>query len=150
MKTREQYAVMAERLADKANHYTYGDGGDSVTGGALAAEALVYATLATVAPDDPELDVLRVAVAELLHDAATSADDQAAEVIRRFREGLADTTYGVRVLAVAEELMQALEYDPNEGDRPSATELHEQDQADEAALDAAADAEFIADTEGTR
>ncbi|WP_019547623.1 MULTISPECIES: hypothetical protein [Streptomycetaceae] len=36
----------AERLADMAHHYTYGDGADSVTGAALAAEAQVHATLA--------------------------------------------------------------------------------------------------------
>lgn len=35
-------------------------------------------------------------------------------------------------------------------DGPSASELHEMDQADEAALDAAADEEFAADTEGQR
>jgi hypothetical protein len=39
----------AERLADQANHYTYGDGGDPVTGAALAAEAQVHATLALAA-----------------------------------------------------------------------------------------------------
>jgi hypothetical protein len=39
----------AERLADQANHYTCGDGEDSVTGLALAAEAQVHATLALAA-----------------------------------------------------------------------------------------------------
>jgi hypothetical protein len=39
----------AERLADRAHHYTYGDGGDPVTGAALAAEAQVHATLALTA-----------------------------------------------------------------------------------------------------
>lgn len=97
---------------------------------ALAAVAQVHATLALTAatvqtiPDShsglrnpragwntamagqyPELDALRRAVAELLHDADTSADDQAAEVISRFREGLPDTTHGERVLAIAAELM---------------------------------------------
>jgi len=39
----------AERLADQANHFTYGDGADPVTGAALAAEAQVHATLALAA-----------------------------------------------------------------------------------------------------
>lgn len=44
-----QHYREAERLADKANHFTYGDGGDPVTGHALAAEAQAHATLALVA-----------------------------------------------------------------------------------------------------
>ncbi|XMN09356.1 hypothetical protein ACK8N7_26600 [Streptomyces griseobrunneus] len=39
----------AERLADRAHHFTYGDGADPVTGAALAAEAQVHATLALTA-----------------------------------------------------------------------------------------------------
>lgn len=39
----------AERLADRAHHFTYGDGADPVVGAALAAEAQVHATLALVA-----------------------------------------------------------------------------------------------------
>lgn len=39
----------AERLADLAHHYTYGDGRDPVVGAALAAEAQVHATLALTA-----------------------------------------------------------------------------------------------------
>ena len=39
----------AERLADQAQHFTYGDGGDPVVGAALAAEAQVHATLALAA-----------------------------------------------------------------------------------------------------
>ncbi|MFE6853465.1 hypothetical protein ACFVDH_22075 [Streptomyces sp. NPDC057674] len=39
----------AERLAVRAHHFTYGDGGDPATGAALAAEALVHATLALAA-----------------------------------------------------------------------------------------------------
>ncbi|MEV2277748.1 hypothetical protein AB0I72_19390 [Nocardiopsis sp. NPDC049922] len=39
----------AEHLADRANHFTYGDGGDPTTGAALAAEAQARATLALAA-----------------------------------------------------------------------------------------------------
>ncbi|WP_327377960.1 hypothetical protein OG393_30785 [Streptomyces sp. NBC_01216] len=39
----------AERLADQANHFTYGDGADPAVGAALAAEAQVHATLALAA-----------------------------------------------------------------------------------------------------
>lgn len=39
----------AERLADQAHHFTYGDGADPETGAALAAEAQVHATLALAA-----------------------------------------------------------------------------------------------------
>ncbi|MER5213660.1 hypothetical protein ABT063_24590 [Streptomyces sp. NPDC002838] len=39
----------AERLADRAHHFTYGDGADPVVGAALAAEAQVHATLALTA-----------------------------------------------------------------------------------------------------
>ena len=38
----------AERLVDRANHYTWGDGGDPGVGAAFAAEAQVHATLALV------------------------------------------------------------------------------------------------------
>ncbi|WP_019548428.1 hypothetical protein [Streptomyces sulphureus] len=44
-----QHFREAERLADMAHHFTYGDGADSVTGAALAAEAQVHATLALAA-----------------------------------------------------------------------------------------------------
>lgn len=39
----------AERLAERAYHFTYGDGSDPVTGAALAAVAQVHATLALAA-----------------------------------------------------------------------------------------------------
>ncbi|MFP3990688.1 hypothetical protein U9R90_25125 [Streptomyces sp. E11-3] len=39
----------AEWLAERAHHFTYGDGGDPVVGAALAAEAQVHATLALAA-----------------------------------------------------------------------------------------------------
>ncbi|WP_304452863.1 hypothetical protein [Nocardiopsis sp. YSL2] len=45
----EQHVAEAERLADRAHHYTYGDGGDPVTGAALAAEGQIHATLALAA-----------------------------------------------------------------------------------------------------
>ncbi|MGI8333416.1 hypothetical protein ACRYCC_25985 [Actinomadura scrupuli] len=44
-----EHYLTAERLADQANHYIYGDGSDPVTGAALAAEAQVHATLALAA-----------------------------------------------------------------------------------------------------
>lgn len=181
----------AERLADRANHYTYGDGADVATGHAFAAEAQVHATLALAAatamqapvdgsepgmgsgefdawysaagvkptaaptrapvPDSTaahELDVLRVVVAQLLHDEATSANDQAHEVLVRFRNGLAGTTYGRPVLEIAESLMRGLEYGPE--DEPTTADVftederHEMDRAAEYAHDAAADAENTA------
>lgn len=39
----------AERLAARADHFTYGDGADPVTGAATAAQAQVHATLALAA-----------------------------------------------------------------------------------------------------
>lgn len=39
----------AERLVERAHHFTYGDGADPVVGAALAAEAQVHATLALAA-----------------------------------------------------------------------------------------------------
>ncbi|MER8083796.1 hypothetical protein ABTZ57_01205 [Streptomyces sp. NPDC094048] len=39
----------AERLADRAHHFTYGDGADPAVGLALATEAQVHATLALAA-----------------------------------------------------------------------------------------------------
>jgi hypothetical protein len=177
----------AERLLDKAHHYTYGDGADPTTGAALAAEATGHATLAVAAatamqapvdgsepgmgssefdawyhaagvkptaaptqaptPDQAahELDVLRVVVAQLLHDVATSADDQAPELLVQFRNELADTTYGRPVLEIAESLMRSLEGDLAEG--PTADELYEMDRAAEFAHDAAADAENTAAVE---
>lgn len=43
----------ARRLAGMAHHFTYGDGADPAAGAALAAEALVYATLATMPEQAP-------------------------------------------------------------------------------------------------
>jgi hypothetical protein len=73
------------------------------------AEAQVFATLAISAPEEPaaELAALRKAVAELLHDAATSADSQAPAVIARFREYLPATVHGGPVLALTDDLMRA-------------------------------------------
>jgi hypothetical protein len=142
--TGPEYRQEAERLVNQAHHYTYGDGGDPVTGGALAAEAQVYATLALAAAqsETPDLVALREAVAELLHDVETSADDQLLEALARFRAGLPDV-----VLAMAEELMAALEYDYalTNADVMSADEMHEMDQAAEFAHDAAAELDYAAD-----
>ncbi|MFH9248183.1 hypothetical protein ACH4LK_22475 [Streptomyces lydicus] len=44
-----EHYIEAERLADRVHHFTYGDGGDPVTGAALAAEAQVHASLAQAA-----------------------------------------------------------------------------------------------------
>jgi hypothetical protein len=47
----------AKYLVGRAHHFTYGDGGDAVAGGALATEALAYAVLAlvdTLAQPQPE------------------------------------------------------------------------------------------------
>lgn len=49
MATGPEHYREAERLADQAHHYTYGDGADPVTGAALAAEAQARATLALAA-----------------------------------------------------------------------------------------------------
>lgn len=49
MPTGPEHYREAERLADRAHHFTYGDGADPVTGAALAAEAQVHATLALTA-----------------------------------------------------------------------------------------------------
>lgn len=59
------YKGEAERLANLAHRFTYGDGADPVTGGALAAEAQVFAMLALAeatgqpAPAAAELTVYR-------------------------------------------------------------------------------------------
>lgn len=47
--TGPEHYRQAEQLADWAHHQTFGDGGDPVTGAALAAEAQVHATLALAA-----------------------------------------------------------------------------------------------------
>ncbi|MEU2797669.1 hypothetical protein [Streptomyces sp. NPDC007117] len=44
-----QHYREAERLAERSNHFTYGDGADPVVGAALATEAQVHATLALAA-----------------------------------------------------------------------------------------------------
>lgn len=61
----------AERLVERAHHYTYGDGNDTATGVAFAAEAQAHATLALAAAtallgpvagtgyDDTDLDAWR-------------------------------------------------------------------------------------------
>jgi hypothetical protein len=138
VKTRDYYTTEAEHLLDRAHHYTYGDGADPVTGGALAAEAQAYALLATAAPVDTaavdELVALRSAVAALLHDADTTADHQLRDVLTHHRAVLADTPHGAPVLTLLGELAAAMAGDLT--------------QADAAALDAVADVEFAQDTEG--
>jgi hypothetical protein len=47
--TGPDHFLAAVRLADQANHFTYGDGADPIVGAALAAEAQVHATLAQAA-----------------------------------------------------------------------------------------------------
>jgi hypothetical protein len=47
--TGPEHYTAAERLADQAHHWTYGDGSDAEVGAALAAEAQVHATLALAA-----------------------------------------------------------------------------------------------------
>lgn len=49
MATGPEHYREAERLLQLAHHFTYGDGADSVTGAALATEALGHATLAQTA-----------------------------------------------------------------------------------------------------
>lgn len=51
----------AVRLANHANHFTYGDGADPVVGAALAAEAQVHATLALAAATVEQAEVTAVA-----------------------------------------------------------------------------------------
>lgn len=53
----------ARRLAGMAHHFTYGDGADPTAGATLAAEALVYATLATIPEQAPAAAQLETAVA---------------------------------------------------------------------------------------
>jgi hypothetical protein len=47
--TGPEHYLAAIRLANQANHFTYGDGADPDVGAALAAEAQVHATLAQTA-----------------------------------------------------------------------------------------------------
>lgn len=137
MKTRDSYAAEAERLATLAHRFTYGDGADPAVGAALAAEAQVQATLALTAAQSevPDLLALREAVAELLHDVETSADDQLLEVLGRFRAGLPDL-----VLVMAAELIGDEYDDVTNADVIGADELYEMDRAAEFAHEAAAEA----------
>lgn len=72
----------SNRLADRAQHYTYGDGANPVTGNALATEALVHAVNAQTA--------ILVTIAEILdHMAGDGAHRDLAnwrQVIRVARE----------------------------------------------------------------
>ncbi|MFB7228474.1 hypothetical protein ACFCY9_12230 [Streptomyces fimicarius] len=47
--TGPEHYRQAEWLVERAHHFTYGDGGDPVTGAALAAQAQAHATLALAA-----------------------------------------------------------------------------------------------------
>lgn len=49
MPTGPEHYREAEHLLDRANHYTYGDGGDVATGQAFATEAVGHALLALAA-----------------------------------------------------------------------------------------------------
>lgn len=60
MTAAEQHTREALRLVTQAHHYTYGDGASPVTGAALAAEALVYATLARAAAEAPAEDAVQL------------------------------------------------------------------------------------------
>lgn len=70
--TGQEHYREAERLAEQAYHFTYGDGGDAAVGLALATESLAHATMALAAAtaltghgagylDDPEIKAWREA-----------------------------------------------------------------------------------------
>lgn len=80
----------------------------------LAQLATAHATLAAAPSQAPEvsgaaaeLDALRRAVAELLHDVDTRPDSEVKAALDSFREGLPDTAHGEPVLALAADLMHA-------------------------------------------
>jgi hypothetical protein len=136
VKTRDYYTTEAEELLALAADYE--KDGAPHSAARCRTEAQVHATLATAAPVDTaavdELVALRSAVAALLHDADTTADHQLRDVLTHHRAVLADTPHGAPVLTLLGELAAAMADDLT--------------QADAAALDAVAVAEFAQDTEG--
>ena len=56
--TPDQLAAEALRLADRADHYIFGDGADPITGLGFAAEGIIHALLALrPAPQAPPVEV---------------------------------------------------------------------------------------------
>jgi len=145
MKTRDEYAAMAESLAEQANRNVNGEHAEVAYGAALATEALVYATLATVAPTasapaaqtEPYIPVaLSIRLRELHQnnrgDCGTCADETG---------GAARWPCDTFTALDGAERQLFPDDEPSVDGVMSASELHELDQADEFALDAAADAE---------
>ncbi|MFH8792259.1 hypothetical protein [Streptomyces sp. NPDC017941] len=57
----------AKRLVGMAHHFTYGDGADPAAGAALAAEALVFATLALAPAQAPPVEAAPVTIYRAEH-----------------------------------------------------------------------------------
>lgn len=145
MKTRDEYAAMAENLATQANYNVNGEHADVAYGSALAAEALVYATLATVAPiellpalaPEPYIPVaLSIRLRELHEnsggDCGTCADETGGAM-----RWPCDT---FTALDEAERQLSPEDHAAYRADgEPTASELYEMDQAAEFAHDAAAE-----------
>jgi hypothetical protein len=77
MSTGPEHYRQAEVLADRAQHFTYGDGANPTVGAALAAEAQVHATLALVAV---QADLLLLAHTDASVETLGRADEWAETV----------------------------------------------------------------------
>ncbi|MFC8859294.1 hypothetical protein [[Kitasatospora] papulosa] len=107
----------AERLADRAHHYTYGDGADPVTGAAFAAEAQVHATLALVDAQSSMADSLARQIAEHLRTGtgapekgtpAAGAELTPGDVLVAIARALREQPTGAQLLQDLDELGEAV------------------------------------------
>ncbi|WP_377271902.1 hypothetical protein [Peterkaempfera sp. SMS 1(5)a] len=85
----------AERLASRAHHFTYGDGGNPTVGQALATEAVVHALLADKGVDPAEhqgvvdqLAALNRAIARFIYD--NRGHERYADGVARLHTALVD------------------------------------------------------------
>lgn len=152
MKTRTEYAAEAERLASRAHHFTYGDGGDPVTGAALATEAQVFATLATVAPTGPQpvpapQPYIPVALSIRLRELHQNHGGECGICADETGSAARWPCDTFTALDDAERQLPPYEDEPTIDDVMSASERYELDQDAEFAHDAAADEANTADVE---
>lgn len=146
MKTRDDYAAMAVQLAGMAHRFSYGDTNNPVAGAALATEALVYATLATVAPAEPQPvpqpePYLPVALSIRFREIHRDNNNACTTCVEEDGTPMCWPCETFTALDAAERQLSPVEDEPSIDEVMSASEQHELDQADEFALDAAADAE---------
>lgn len=146
MKTRDEYAAEAEILLGYATETSTNYDDTNPAAALLFAQAQVYATLATVAPaEQPPVPVaeayIPVALSIRLREIHQDNNNACTTCVEEDGTPMCWPCETFTALTNAERQLSPIEDEPSIDEVMSASEQHELDQADEFALDAAADAE---------